>query len=212
MNKLDWKGVGQFVAVLVQIWTMIRVVMIETQVGLEILGWIVCDGREWFKRFLKELVAEYKKSLPSEPEKDHVIDFDSAPTIPANLTIAPDSDQIAGRVRGKRKLSDIKIRFHLDVGQTDGKYLRGYDLKAKLDGKAVLGAQLLDFYLKHPELIPEDWKTKGVICFWGSIYCGAFGGHFVRCITWQKMKWVSNYFRLDYKWYGSDPAAVLASP
>lgn len=201
-SKLDWKGVGQFIAVLVQIWTIIKGVVDETKVGIEILGWIVeGDGRECFKRFLGELVAEHK----------NIIDFDSVPTIPRGLTIALDRYQIVSRVSGKRNLKDIKIRLHLDDGQTDGKVIMGNELREKLRGQEVYGAQLLDFYLEHPDLIPEDWKKKGYIFFWGTIYFDDRGYLYVRCLCWNGTRWVSFYFWLGSGWDGSDPAAVSAS-
>ena len=164
-NRLDWKGVGQFMAALVQIWTIIRHVVVRQRVGLEIIDWIIGEGEQIFRTALYELTDkynEYKESLPSGP-KDHGIEFDAVPFCPAGLTIAPDSDQIKTRVRGKRNLSEISIRLHLYDGQTNGKWLNGYYLKVKLDGQEVFGAQLLDFYLEHPDLIPEDWKKKGWI-------------------------------------------------
>lgn len=205
-SKLDWKGVGQFLAVLVQIWTIIKGVVDETKVGLEILGWITSDGGEWFKKFLRELVVEYKKSL------EHIIDFDSVPTIPRGLTIAPDRDQIVSRVRGKRNLNDIKIRLHLDVGQTDGKVIMGYELRKKLRGQEVYGAQLLDFYLAKPHKIPEDWKKKDSIFFWGTMYHDAGSSLYVRCLCWRGAGWISACLWLDRGWYDKYPAAVSASP
>ncbi len=205
MNKLDWKGVGQFVAVLVQIWTIIKGVVDETKVGLEILGWITSDGGEWFKNFLRELVVEYKKSL------EHIINFDSVPTIPQGLMIASDSDQVRTRARGKRGLSAIKIQLHLDVRQANGMRINGYNLKHFLEGEEVLGAQLLDFYLKHLDLIPEDWNKNRRIFFWGTIYCGVRGSLHVRFLYWNGSRWVSDYFWLARVWDGNDPAAVSAS-
>ena len=46
-GKLDWKGVGQFVAVLVRIWTIVKTVVNDGKVGLEMLDWIVGQGETW---------------------------------------------------------------------------------------------------------------------------------------------------------------------
>ena len=213
-NRLDWKGVGQFMAALVQIWTIIRHVVVRQRVGLEIIDWIIGEGEQIFRTALYELTDkynEYKESLPSGP-KDHVIEFDAVPFCPAGLTIAPDSDQIKTRVRGKRNLSEISIRLHLYDGQTNGKWLNGYYLKVKLDGQEVFGAQLLDFYLEHPDLIPEDWKKKGWIFFWGTIYRDYRGNLCVRFLFWNGTRWDSRYDWLACGWLDDSPAAVSANP
>jgi len=38
-----------------------------------------------------------------------------------------------------------------------------------------MNANVLDYLLAHPELIPEDWKNKYVF-FWGTIYRYSSGG------------------------------------
>lgn len=219
MKKLDWKGVGQFVAVLVQAWTVIKKVMVETKTGLEILEWFAKDERKLVTAWLQLLVEQYNKSLHKdsakdslEPIKEHVIDFDSVPTIPEGLRIAADSVQISSRVRGKRNFSEIRIRLHLDDSQKGSKLSDGLHLKNGVEGQEVFGAQLLDFYLEHPDLIPEDWKKKGWIFFWGTIYRDANGSLFVRYLLWYGTRWVSSCRWLDRDWLDDGPAAVSASP
>ena len=212
MSKLDWKGVGQFMAVLVQVWTIIRQVVVRERVGLEILDWIIAEGEQVFRTALYDLTDKYKEYLLYQKRlAESVIDFDSTPVCPPGLTIASDSVQIKSRVRGKRKLSDIRTRPHLDDGQTKGRWIKGYDLKTRLEGQEVCGAQLLDFYLEHPDLIPEDLKKKGRIFFWGTIYCVAGGSLYVRCLDWDGTRWVLSGRWLDYGWCGNCPAAVSAS-
>lgn len=221
MNKFDWKGVGQFVAVLVQVWSLIKEVVVETKVGLEILGWIVGDGREWFKKFLRELVTEYKKSTLKESSKDsfepkteYVIDFDSEAVCPEGLKVASADWQIESRVRGLRKPEKIQV------------YLLGIDLKPAhplnkgylilkelhLRGEDVLGAQLLDFYLKHPNLVPEEVKTGDWVGFWGTIYEGESNNMYVRCFQWDGTRFFQGRFRLGDLWTKSFKVAVLKSP
>lgn len=211
-SKLDWKGLGQFMAVLVKVWTIIRQVVVRERVGLEILDWIIAEGEQVFRTALYDLTDKYKEYLLYQKQlSESVIDFNSTPVCPPGLTIAPDSEQIASRVRGKRNLSEIRVGLHLDDGQTNGRWLGGYDLKAKLEGQPVLGAQLLDFYLEHPDLIPEDWKKKGWIFFWGTIYHGASGSLYVRYFAWNGTGWYSGCHRFDGTWNDSGPAAVSAS-
>lgn len=141
----------------------------------------------------------------------YLIDFDANPFCPTGLTVAPGSDQIAGRVRGKVRFDQIAVSLYLDDDQANNRLVGGYDLKKKLEGKNVLGAQLLDFYLKHPNLIPEDWKTKGWIFFWGTIYCDGDGNLYVRCLRWRGTRLISAYCGLDVGWNDNCPAAVSAS-
>ena len=211
-SKLDWKGVGQFMSVLVQVWTIIKQVVVRENVGLEIVDWMVGDGEQDFRNLVYGLTDKYNEYLLHRKQlAESVIDFDSTPVCPPGLTIAPDSDQIKTRVCGKRNLSEIRVGLHLDDGQTNGKWVKGYDLKLCLEGQEVLGAQLLDFYLKHLDLIPEDWKKKGWIFFWGTIYRGAYGSLYVRCLLWDGTRWVSHYCWLGYDWDDNSPAAVSAS-
>lgn len=209
--------VGQSMATVILVVTAIKDTLAELSVGPEIVDWIIGKGNDFFKRWLKTLAEEYKKSLPPpaltpEPKIEHVINFDSAAFCPSGLTVAPEIDQIASRVRGVRKLEDLKVQTHLDVGQKGGSQgVKGYDLKQKLEGKNVLGAQILDFYLEHLDLIPEDWKTKGWIFFWGTLYCAGDGRLYVRYLRWDRTSWISVYRRLDNVWYDDDPAAVSAS-
>ncbi len=214
-SKLDWKGVGQFMAMLVQVWTIIRQVVVRERVDFEILDWITGEGEQAFRNILYMLTDEYnkyKKKLLVMGLVEHVIDFDAVPTIRICFRLADVSDQIASRVRGKKKLSDLKLNLYLDDFQAGGGFLEGYDLKTKLEGQKVLGAQLLDFYLEHPDLIPKDWNKKLRISFWGTIYRGADSHLYVRCLCWNGMGWDSEYDRLNCAWFPDSPAAVSASP
>ncbi len=163
-SKLDWKGVGQFLAVLVQIWTIIKGV-VENKVGIEILDWFVGDGKACFTEWLQTLIVKYRKSLPLELKRELLVDFESATLVPCALDLADQVNQIKSRVRGKRKFSEIGVSIH-----AKGVGLSGYDLLRDLEGQEVLGAQLLDFYLEHPDLIDWGWKNKGWIFFWGTVY------------------------------------------
>lgn len=74
-----------------------------------------------------------------------------------------------------------------------------------------LNANVLDYLLENPTLIPEKWKDK-CIYFWGTIYRNSDGDLYVRCLYWSGYRWDWSYCWLDGNFYGVDPAAVLASP
>lgn len=73
----------------------------------------------------------------------------------------------------------------------------------------MLNANVLEYLLAHPDLIPEEWKGKAVF-FWGTIYRDSDGGLYVRYLYWSGVRWswVCNWLARD--WIGHDPAAVLA--
>jgi len=107
------------------------------------------------------------------------------------------------------KIDPTEIELYLDEGQKDGKYITGTDLRQKLKGQPVLNACVLDYLLKHPDLIPDDWKGKYVF-FWGTIYRSS-GVLYVRCLSWGGVWWGEDYGWLGAVWRSVDPAAVRAS-
>ena len=139
---------------------------------------------------------------------DLVIDFDATPMIPSGLEIR-ESDQIASRFKGKWTFNQKALALYLSKKQKQGKLIKGHDLKDDLDGEKVMGAQLLDFYLKNPHLIPDEWKGKATF-FWGTIYRDSLGRLDVRCLYWNGKAWYSSCDWLGSNFRGTDPA-LLAS-
>ena len=207
-GKLDWKGVGQFVAVLVRIWTIVKTVVKDKEVGLEMLGWIVGQGETFFTEWFATLVDEYKKLA--------CVDFSVPPRCPCGLLIADDWWQIRSRVKGVVDVNGIGICLHTEERQVRYRaYPSGQILSHELAGKRVCGAQLLDFYLSHPDKIPDSIKKKleeGVdIFFWGTIYVD----HEPLCVRFLRFEKQSNSFVGGLKnlvtiFGPNDPALVLA--
>lgn len=203
---------GKFGALIVEVITNVRASLVN--VSDDFAEWL---GTESGKSTLQSAVSVAVKSVTEAYEKfktqNTVIDFDSTPTIPADLMIAPDYLQISSRVRGNKKFIEITVRVHLDDGQRIGSWLMGYNLMNMLagQGQVVYGAQLSDFYLEHPELFPEGLKDRGWIFFWGTIYLGEGGRLYVRCLSWNGTMCVSAYRPLIEGWCGNDPAAVSAN-
>lgn len=141
---------------------------------------------------------------------EHQIDCDAAPFIPDGWKV--EEHQKGGAF----KWDAAQVQFHLDPGQQDGKYIEGNKLRLQLTGKPVLNANVLDYLLKNPQLIPDDWKKdeKGntrYIFFWGTIYCSSGGSLYVRCLYWHGGRWRWLAFWLGHVWRGNDSAAVRAS-
>lgn len=141
----------------------------------------------------------------------HVIDLNADPFVPHGWKVEEH------RKGGQFDWSADSLKFHLDPGQQDGKHIQGKKLRKQLRGKPVLNANVLDYLLKNPDLIPEDWKEdeKGntrYIFFWGTIYRDSVGGLYVRYLSWLvDGKWGWRELWLVYDWYGSYPAALRAS-
>ena len=72
-----------------------------------------------------------------------------------------------------------------------------------------MNANILDYLLAHPELIPEEWKGK-YIFFWGTIYRLSDGRLCVRYLIWNGSEWDWSYDWLDDD-FNSDSPAALAS-
>lgn len=141
---------------------------------------------------------------------EHIIDCDAEPFVPDGWKVEEH------RKGGAFKFDASQVQFYLDLGQQDGNYIEGNKLREALEGKPVLNANVLDYLLKNPQLIPNDWKKdeKGntrYIFFWGTIYRDLGGDLCVRCLFWSDGRWRWDAHWLDDDWLGGNPAAVRAS-
>lgn len=94
--------------------------------------------------------------------------------------------------------------------QQKNAYIEGNKLRKDLAGKPVLNANVLDYLLKNPHLIPEEWKGK-YIFFWGTIYRNRVGDLCVRYLYWNDGRWHWGHYWLSSGWSSRSPAAVRAS-
>ena len=140
----------------------------------------------------------------------HVIDCGARPFEPSGLTVARFGDQLPNRVCGQFVFDPARIKLHLSPNQQGGKYIKGDKLKVELANEPALPANVLDFYLANPHLIPEEWKGKAVF-FWGTVYRDSSGNLYVRYLYFHDGRWYSSYDRLGNVWGGHDPAALRAS-
>src|SRR3989344_1449663 len=107
-----------------------------------------------------ELTAE----LARKTAEAKLINLDAIPFIPGGWQI--ESHQKGGHWEWDLK----KVALFQSEGQKGGKGMKGYWLKKELEEQPVLNANVLDWLLTHPELIPEEWKGKKSIYFWGTTY------------------------------------------
>lgn len=146
---------------------------------------------------------------------EHVIDCDADPFNPWQKDGWTVEEHQKG---GSFKWDAAQVAFHLSSGQKGDKYIEGNKLRKELADKGipVLNANVLDYLLANPHLIPEEWKKDGkgntrYIFFWGTIYCRRDGSLYVRCLYWHGGGWDWGSDWLDRVWGSYGPAAVRAS-
>lgn len=214
---LDLKEVGQFVSVLLSLFTAIRDTFAKMNVGVEIIPWLLGDGKKTFvEEFLKPLGTKFLAT-----ERVRVV---NKSTILVNLDASPklpfDGVTIEAHVGGgwvkleKRKdglyVDGRKVVLYLSERQKNGNVIKGYELRDELSGKPMLNANILDALCEHTELIPEEWKGKAVF-FWGTVYRDSDDDLFVRCLYFHDGEWSRHFHWLGHVWDRHFPAALRAS-
>jgi hypothetical protein len=111
----------------------------------------------------------------------HLIDCNAHPFVPPEWFV--EKHQLGGLW----EFNPTKVFFYPSNRQVTGS-IEGHKLRQKLTDKSVLNANVLDYLLDHPELIPEDWKNKRIY-FWGTIYRDSDGDLYVRQLDWDGSKW-----------------------
>lgn len=135
---------------------------------------------------------------------EYVIDCDADPFVPDGWSVEKH------RRSGAFKWNAEGVTLYLDKGQKNGKWIEGNKIRKELADKPVLNANVLDYLLAHPHLIPEEWKGKAVF-FWGTIYRDRDGSLYVRYLGWDGGRWYWNANWLGNGWGDGNPAAVAAS-
>lgn len=165
-------------------------------------GWTNADIKALSEgNFLADVLKLMKGQLEIKPI-EHLIDCNVNPFIPKGWTVEEH------KKGGSFKFDPAKISLYLSKKQKKGS-IGGHDLHKELADKPVMNANVLDYLLAHPELIPEEWKGK-YIFFWGTIYRYSDGCLFVRCLYWDGSEWYWYYCWLDDDFFSDDPAALAS--
>lgn len=114
---------------------------------------------------------------------------------------------------GKIEWNPKKVSLYISEKQKSG-YIAGNELRKKI--KNPLNANVLDYLLNNPHLIPEEWKQDEqgqtrYIYFWGTIYRDSGSSFCVRCLYWYGGHWQAGHFWLDGDFGGQSPTLLLAS-
>ncbi len=135
---------------------------------------------------------------------ENIIDCSADPFCPDGWTVEEH------RKAGQLEWNPAKVKLFLDLGQQNGRCLKGHDLREAIKNQPVLNACVLDWLLAHPKFIPENWKGKYVF-FWGTIYRGSDGHPYVRYLDWRGDRWDWDCRWLGGGWLGDGPAVLSAS-
>jgi len=133
----------------------------------------------------------------------HIIDCDINPLMPESWIKV-----VSHKRMGKIKWDPARVYFHLSPSQQNGKPIQGHKLREELANEPVLNANVLDYLLANRELIPEEWKEKESVFFWGTVYHFSTPHLCVRSLYWDGSQWNWDYRFLDSNWRDY-PAACL---
>ena len=223
-KPLDWKALGQFVSVLVNLFAVIRNTLSGISVDLAFIGWLCAEGKESFIKTLTSLGQEYLATQRVRVIKPGLIievNLEAKPRLPFDGATV-EKHEGEGWVRVEKRpdglyINGKKVVLYLSEKQQNGEVIQGHNLREELSGRDILNANILDALLEYLELIPEDWKkdAKGnarYIFFWATVYRRDPDGYlFVRCLFWDGDRWYWGYHGLGDGWFGYYPSAVRAS-
>ncbi len=141
-------------------------------------------------------------------ENSHTfIDCDTQPYLPEGWTV--EEHQRGGMFTWDKEAQ--RDALYLSNGQVERSGIEGNELRKELTEKSipVLNANVLDYLLANPHLIPEEWKGRYVF-FWGTVYGRRDGRLCVRYLYWDDGEWNWSSYRLGIDFSSHRPAAVRA--
>ena len=121
---------------------------------------------------------------------------------------------------GKLNLDMSKVLLYLSPNRSKFKEY-GRLWEKELRSMPVLNANVLDYLMAHPKLIPDSWKGEKenrdmshcalYVYFWGTIYIDGGGHYNVRFLGWhwEEKKWIDSLVWLDAPPSSKSPAAIL---
>lgn len=132
--------------------------------------------------------------------KTYTIDCDANPYVPDGWKV---EEHIKG---GELRWNPDEVELYL-CDKQKGNVIEGNELCKLLKDKPVLNANVLDYLLANPQLIPEEWKGKAVF-FWGTIYRNSDGRLCVRYLCWRGGRWDWSNYWLDFNFDDRNPAVL----
>ncbi|KKR48386.1 MAG: hypothetical protein UT86_C0006G0024 [Candidatus Magasanikbacteria bacterium GW2011_GWC2_40_17] len=177
----------------------------EFKMALRRAGWTNADVKRLCEGNALGQLLPFIRGQAEVVVKKHIIDTDADPLVPGGWKVEEH------RKGGQFVWDPAKVSLHLSFNQQNGNVIQGHQLRRELVVCVPnLNANVLDYLLAHPELIPESWMGKAIF-FWGTIYRSADGDLCVRYLIWKGKQWSWGDRWLGSGWNNNNPAAVSAS-
>lgn len=221
-SEPDWKQFGQFVSMVVTLFTTVRDTLDSMGVGVaEALAWATGPGKKALaNEFIRPLGDRILAARPKQVIASVTVNLGKMPSMPFDDASVKDH-QGSGIAFLERRpdglyLDGRRVVLSQSVRQLNGKTIKGHDLRDELSGMPVLNANVLDALYEHHELIPDDWKKDKqgrtrFIYFWGTIYRSGDRRLCVRYLCFWDGGWVRTHDWLGHIFSGQNWAAVLES-
>jgi hypothetical protein len=224
MKPLDWKELGRFNSVLLNLFSIVRDVFSGMKIGIEIVGWLTTGGKEILVRELEALGTAYHAAHPVEviDEKSIRVNLDAPPKMPFDGPFTGIKSKTgSGWVMVEKREDGLYVdgrKVILWISKRKG--ITGYELREEVLGKPVLHPNILDALLEYPQLIPEEWKEKSkggytrYIFFWGVVFFRHTDNLYVRQLFYDGGgEWGSIAKCLsDGLPFDGNPVALLSNP
>jgi len=177
--------------------------MHENAITASKVGWEPEDFSNFSKdENLMRLVLGVVRGTHEIKGIDHIIDCNADPFI-------PDGWKVEEHQKGGNSTFDAsKVELYLSKKQRSGS-IEGNKLREELKGKKVLNANVLDYLLANPKVIPKEWNGKAIF-FWGTIYRDSDGSLCVRFLRWGGAGWYWGSGWLGLGFNGGYPAALAS--
>jgi hypothetical protein len=193
---------------------MHEVVVTARKAGFSREEWALLAHNESLCRDIRDVLTGHAQIKPFE----HVVDLGADPCVPKDWSVVEHRKGKVAKLERKGDnlyLDGRKIEFFLSKEQSGIRLVRGNELFEELKKHSVLNANVLDYLLKHPHLIPETWKmdengNSRYVFFWGTVYRGSSGRLSVRCLGRYCAGWWGWGSRwIDDGWSYKNPALVV---
>jgi hypothetical protein len=149
-------------------------------------------------------LLEQWRSLMRTEAFTYIVDCDAPPYVPEHW-------EVKEHHKGGWIEWDVsQVKLYVSSRQQNGLWIEGNKLRQELTQLRPYNANLLDFLLKRPHLVPQEWRDKQVF-FWGTVYRDRYGSMCVRCL--RRLGDEFGWYRglLDYDWGSNRPAAVRST-
>lgn len=136
-----------------------------------------------------------------------IVDLDADPFVPSGMRFEPD-DHVRG---GQRRFAASELCLYQSQWQANGGQITGEALLGELDRAGMYNANLLDFLVARPHLIPLECDGY-FVAFLGTIYTDGQGRRHVRVMYKDEDgEWTWMFVPVSLHFGGKNAVAVRAT-